>query len=65
MRRHLMLALAAMAALVGTTGQAQTLTGTLKKISDSGTLVVGYRENALPFSFTGSDGKPTGYSIDL
>jgi ABC-type amino acid transport substrate-binding protein len=65
MRRHLMLALAAMAALVSTTGQAQTLTGTLKKVQDSGTLVVGYRENALPFSFTGSDGKPSGYSIDL
>jgi ABC-type amino acid transport substrate-binding protein len=65
MRRHLMLALATTAALVSTTGQAQTLTGTLKKVQDSGTLVVGYRENALPFSFTGSDGKPTGYSIDL
>jgi ABC-type amino acid transport substrate-binding protein len=65
MRRHLMLALAAMAALVSTTGQAQTLTGTLKKVQDSGTLVIGYRQNALPFSFTGSDGKPTGYSIDL
>jgi ABC-type amino acid transport substrate-binding protein len=26
---------------------------------------MGYRQNALPFSFTGSDGKPTGYSIDL
>jgi ABC-type amino acid transport substrate-binding protein len=53
------------AALASTTVQAQTLTGTLKKVKDSGTLTIGYRENALPFSFTGSDGKPTGYSIDL
>ncbi len=44
---------------------AQPLDGTLKKIKDSGTLVIGYRENSRPFSFLGPDGKPTGYSIDL
>jgi ABC-type amino acid transport substrate-binding protein len=65
MQRRAVIALAIMAVLVGTTVQAQTLTGTLKKINDSGTLTIGYRENALPFSFTGSDGKPSGYSIDL
>ena len=65
MRRHAMIALAMMMALGATTGHAQTLTGTLKKVRDSGTLTVGYRENALPFSYTGSDGKPAGYSIDL
>jgi len=65
MQRRAVIALAIMAVLVGTTVQAQTLTGTLKKVNDSGTLTIGYRENALPFSFTGSDGKPSGYSIDL
>ncbi len=65
MRRYATFALAVMAVLVSTTSQAQTLTGTLKKVKDSGTLTIGYRENALPFSFTGSDGKPTGYSVDL
>jgi ABC-type amino acid transport substrate-binding protein len=64
MRRATM-ALAVTMVLVGTTGQAQTLTGTLKKVKDSGTLTIGYRENALPFSFKGSDGNPAGYSIDL
>jgi ABC-type amino acid transport substrate-binding protein len=64
MRRRV-IALAAMALFAGTIAEAQTLTGTLKKVKDSGTLTVGYRENALPFSYTGSDGKPTGYSIDL
>jgi glutamate/aspartate transport system substrate-binding protein len=44
---------------------AQDLQGTLKKIKDSGTITVGYREQSLPFSFRGDDGKPTGYSIDL
>jgi ABC-type amino acid transport substrate-binding protein len=65
MRRRVMIALAMMTALGAATGDAQTLTGTLKKVRDSGTLTVGYRENALPFSYTGSDGKPAGYSIDL
>jgi ABC-type amino acid transport substrate-binding protein len=44
---------------------AQPLSGTLKKIKDTGTIVIGYRENSRPFSFQGPDGKPTGYSIDL
>ena len=44
---------------------AQDLQGTLKKIKDSGTIVIGYREQSLPFSFRGDDGKPTGYSVDL
>ena len=65
MQRRAGIALAIMAVLVGTTVQAQTFTGTLKKVNDSGTLTIGYRENDLPFSFTGSDGKPSGYSIDL
>jgi glutamate/aspartate transport system substrate-binding protein len=46
-------------------GQAQTRAGTLKTVVDTGTLKIGFRENASPFSYTGSDGKPAGYSIDL
>jgi ABC-type amino acid transport substrate-binding protein len=66
MRRRAMIALAVVAmVLAGATSQAQTPTGTLKKVQDSGILTIGFRENSLPFSFTGTDGKPTGYSIDL
>jgi len=65
MRRRVMIALAIVVALGATNGQAQTLTGTLKKVMDSGTLTIGFRENALPFAFTGSDGQPAGYSVDL
>ena len=38
--------------------QAQALTGTLKKIKDSGTIVVGNRDSSIPFSYliTGSSG---------
>jgi ABC-type amino acid transport substrate-binding protein len=66
MRRRAKIALAVLAmVLASATSEAQTLTGTLKKVKDTGTLTMGYRQNALPFSFTGSDGKPTGYSVDL
>lgn len=50
---------------VASSGAAQERTGTLKKVSDSGTLTLGYRTDALPFAFTGPDGKPAGYSVDL
>jgi glutamate/aspartate transport system substrate-binding protein len=50
--------------------QAQTTslvrhTGTLKKIDDSGTIVLGHRTNSPPFAFLDSAGKPIGYSLDL
>src|SRR4029077_5782283 len=51
--------------LIPPSALAQDLQGTLKKTKDSGTIVIGYREQSLPFSFKGDDGKPTGYSIDL
>jgi glutamate/aspartate transport system substrate-binding protein len=41
------------------------LTGTLKKIKDSGVIKIGHRENSLPFSFLDPRGQPVGYSIDL
>ena len=44
---------------------AQELTGTLKKIKDSGTITIGRSENSVPFSYVDSAGNPTGYSIDL
>src|SRR5262245_39783305 len=44
---------------------AADLEGTLKKIKTSNSISIGYRDSSRPFSFTGDDGKPTGYSIDL
>lgn len=44
---------------------AADLEGTLKKIKDSNTITLGYREASRLFSFTGDDGKPAGYSVDL
>ena len=48
-----------------TTNGAEELTGTLKKVHDTGTLVIGYRESSIPFSYLNSRGEPIGYSIDL
>ncbi len=44
---------------------AQDLYGTLKKVKDSGTIVIGHNEDSPPFASFGPDGKPMGYSIDL
>ena len=41
------------------------LTGTLKTIHDRGTILIGYRESALPFSFLNKAGQPIGFSLDL
>ena len=44
---------------------AQDLTGTLKRIADSGELKIGFVPDAPPLSFTNADGKPAGYTIAL
>jgi len=56
-----------LASLLAGPAAAQDLQGTLKKVKDSGTLTLGYRENSPPFSFMSpiQKGDPTGYSIDL
>jgi len=38
---------------------------TLKNIIDRGKIRLGYLRDLAPFSFLGTDGKPTGYSIEL
>ena len=43
----------------------EPLTGTLKTINDRGTILIGYRETALPFSFLNKAGQPVGFSLDL
>jgi len=63
MSRLLALALSFVALSPGAWAQAEG--GALKRIKDTGTINVGYRDNAAPFSFRGTDGKPAGYSVDL
>lgn len=43
----------------------EVLSGTLKRIAQSGTIRLGYRTDAAPFSFISKAGEVHGYSIDL
>jgi glutamate/aspartate transport system substrate-binding protein len=54
------------AALISTPVFAAELTGTLKKINDSGTITLGHRDSSIPFSYIAdASGKPVGYSHDI
>ena len=44
---------------------AEELTGTLKKIKDSGVITLGHRESSIPFSYLDDQQQPIGYSMDL
>ena len=60
------LAVAVAAALMSSPVFAAELTGTLKKIKDSGTITLGHRDSSIPFSYYGDTSKqPVGYSHDL
>jgi ABC-type amino acid transport substrate-binding protein len=53
-------------ALAADTLAADTLAAdTLAKVSETGRFVIGFREDARPFSYRDSDGNPAGYSVDL
>jgi len=67
-RQGLRLLAAAMICLVAAGARAEEgalLTGTLKTIAQRGTVLIGYRESALPFSFLNRAGQPVGFSLDL
>jgi len=57
--------LAFAAAAVAFSVQAQDLTGTLKKIKDTGAITLGYRESSIPFSYLDDKQQPIGYAMDL
>ncbi len=45
--------------------QAEELTGTLKKIKDTGSITLGVRDSSIPFSYLDDKQSYQGYSIDL
>src|SRR5437868_2857270 len=44
---------------------AEELGGTLKKIKETGTINVGYRDSSIPFSYLDDNQKPIGFAIDI
>jgi len=69
LRARIVAALAAACAIAAGAATARdwpdALTGTLARIKATGTVRLGYRADAIPFSYVGADGKPVGYSLDL
>mgnify|MGYP003960657801 CR=1 FL=1 len=65
MLKKLGILVAASMALGAVDAGAADFTGALKKIKETGTIVVGHRESSVPFAYIGPDQKPIGYSIDL
>ena len=41
------------------------LTGTLKKIKETGAITIGHRESSIPFAYLDEHQKPVGYALDL
>ena len=56
---------ALLAALLAAGAQAQQLTGTLKKIKDTGKVVMGTRDSSAPLAYTLGGGQYTGYHVEL
>jgi len=63
--KNLLVFLAAGYLILGAAAQAQELTGTLRKIKDSQTIVIGHRESSIPFSYYDDKNQVVGYSQDL
>ena len=52
-------------ALMSVPAAAQELTGTLKKIKDTGVVKIGHREASIPFSYLDDKQRPIGYGVDI
>src|ERR1700737_771113 len=65
MKRLSMVGLALTAAFCAGQANAEELTGTLKKIKETGTINIGYRASSIPFSYLDDNQKPIGFAIDI
>jgi glutamate/aspartate transport system substrate-binding protein len=65
MKRLHIIGLALAAALCAGQANAEELTGTLKKVKETGTITIGYRDSSIPFSYLDDNQKPIGFAIDI
>ena len=65
MKRLHIMGLALAAAFCAGQAGAEELTGTLKKIKETGTITIGYRDSSIPFSYLDDNQKPIGFAIDI
>ncbi|GJD49117.1 Glutamate/aspartate import solute-binding protein [Methylobacterium crusticola] len=54
-----------LAGLAAAPASAQDLTGTMKKIKETGQITLGYRDSSVPFSYLDGSQKPVGYAMDI
>src|ERR1039458_5050768 len=52
-------------AAFSTPAGAQGLTGTLKKVKESGTITIGHRDSSIPFSYYDDKQQPVGYAMEI
>src|SRR6202161_292945 len=55
----------AQAGLGGASARAEDLSGTLKKIKETGGISLGFRDSSIPFSYLDDNQKPIGYAMDI
>ncbi len=65
MKSLAMMSLVVAGAAFATPTCAQELSGTLKKVKDTGTITIGYRDSSIPFSYLDDNQKPIGFAIDI
>jgi glutamate/aspartate transport system substrate-binding protein len=65
MQFRILLSAVAISALCAGTSLAEDLTGTLKKIKETGTITLGHRESSVPFSYYDDKQQVVGYAMDL
>jgi glutamate/aspartate transport system substrate-binding protein len=66
MKKAFQVSCAALAALfIVTPALSEDLTGTLKKVKESGSITIGYRETSMPFSYLDDIQKPVGFALDI
>jgi glutamate/aspartate transport system substrate-binding protein len=53
------------AAFCAAQANSEELTGTLKKIKETGAITIGYRDSSIPFSYLDDNQKPIGFAIDI
>src|SRR3984957_4047949 len=56
---------AAQAVLGASPARAEELSGTLKKIKETGGIALGFRDSSIPFSYLDDNQKPIGYAMDI
>jgi glutamate/aspartate transport system substrate-binding protein len=53
------------AAIFVSGAHAEELSGTLRKIKETGVINIGYRDSSIPFSYLDDNQKPVGFAIDI